>query len=99
MPNLERLALQSRYKDNSLRLVYPVGGMTIEKAADTASSIVTLSTPDGFQMSFELTQGQLHMLADTAEDGSTVGSTLQLKDAKAVPHSTPMITLSALMSA
>jgi hypothetical protein len=58
-PRLMRQALRAQYHDESLRLVYPADNIRIEQSSDPKSVIVTLATPDGFEVSFGLTQQQM----------------------------------------
>jgi hypothetical protein len=55
LPNVIELALKARYRDDTLKVVYPIGGYSLEAAAGSTSSILTLTTPDGFKVSFALT--------------------------------------------
>lgn len=59
LPRLMTLALQARYKDESLRVVYPVEEMRILQSLDSAAIIVTLVTHDRFEVSFGFTTKQL----------------------------------------
>lgn len=60
LPSLVSQALRRQYDNDSLRLVYPVGGWRIE-SADMAQQrfILTLATPDGFEVSFAFEPRQL----------------------------------------
>jgi hypothetical protein len=62
LPRLMTQALQARYRDESLRLVYPVGEMRIEQSSGSTAIIVTLVTHDGFDVSFGFTPKQLKHL-------------------------------------
>lgn len=55
LPHLIEKALKARYKDDTLKIVYPMGGFTLEAAAGSTSTILTMNTPDGFKVSFALT--------------------------------------------
>ena len=59
LPRMVRQALRARHQDESLRLVYPAGKISSEQSSDTKTIIVTLATPDGFEVSFGLTRQQL----------------------------------------
>jgi hypothetical protein len=54
LPRLAAAALQNQHDDRSLRIVYPIGGFRLEAAAGSQSAILTLSTPDGFEVAFAL---------------------------------------------
>ena len=55
-------ALWARYGDDSLRLVYPADIVHIERSPDPNTFIMTLTTPDGFGVSFSLNGEQLDTL-------------------------------------
>jgi hypothetical protein len=59
LPLMMRQALRARHQDESLRLVYPADKLSIEQSSDPRTIIVTLATPDGFEVSFGLTRQQL----------------------------------------
>jgi hypothetical protein len=59
LPRMMTQALQKRYADNSLRLVYPVEEMRIEQPSESKSVIVTLVTHDGFDVAFGFSRRQL----------------------------------------
>ncbi len=52
LPRLIEMSLRLRTGDPSLRHVYPVGDWCLEAATDEASLLLSLSTPDGFAVSF-----------------------------------------------
>jgi hypothetical protein len=62
LPRMMTQALWARYGDESLRLVYPADIVRIERSPDPNSFIVTLTTPDGFEVSFSLNREQLDTL-------------------------------------
>ena len=55
LPNVIEKALKARYQDDTLKIVYPMGSFTLEAAAGSDSTILTMNTPDGFKVSFALT--------------------------------------------
>jgi hypothetical protein len=59
LPLMMRQALRARHQDESLRLVYPADKLSIEQSSDPRTIIVTLATPDGFEVSFGFTRQQL----------------------------------------
>jgi hypothetical protein len=65
LPRMMSEALRVRYHDESLRLVYPADNIRIELSSDPKTIIVTLATPDGFEVSFGLTRQQMTVF-DTA---------------------------------
>ncbi|SDB72905.1 hypothetical protein [Belnapia rosea] len=66
LPALAAEALRRRYRDPSLRLVYPLGDWRLEATPDGARRILTLSTEDGFAVSFVLPPERLAAMADAA---------------------------------
>ena len=67
LPRMMRQALRARHQDESLRLVYPADNITIEQSSDPTTMIVTLATPDGFEVSFGLARQQMTVFAAAAE--------------------------------
>ncbi len=63
LPGIVRQAMQRRYRDPSLRIVYPVTQFQVELADDGETRILTLETPDGFSVSFGLTEAQCREIA------------------------------------
>jgi hypothetical protein len=55
LPGMIDRALKTRYRDASMRLVYPMGDWAIETDAKSAQRILTLATPEGFKVAFALT--------------------------------------------
>jgi len=64
LPQVVRTALQCRCDDPTLRLVYPLGGYRVETAGGSDRVILTLATPDGFEVSFGLTSAHRQELID-----------------------------------
>jgi hypothetical protein len=75
LPRMMTQALQIRYRDESLRLVYPAENIRIELASDPKIIIVTLATPDGFEASFSLTRQQMRGFNAALDDLNTRGTT------------------------
>jgi hypothetical protein len=63
LPALLKTALQTRFGDSSLRYVVPLGAWSIEGAKEGRHLIVTLQTPDGFEVSFGVMPDDSRMLA------------------------------------
>lgn len=55
LPHVIEKALKARYKDDTLKVVYPMGSFSLEAAAGSNRTILTMNTPDGFKISFALT--------------------------------------------
>jgi len=51
-PGLIEQALRRRYGDPSLRMVYPAQSWELRQAADGSALILSLATPDQFEVSF-----------------------------------------------
>ncbi len=64
LPALIERALKLSFGDETLRYTYPLGSWKFEHARDHAQGIVTLSTTDGFSVSFSLRKGQQHELGE-----------------------------------
>src|SRR5260221_2421844 len=62
MPRMMTQALWSGYGDESVRLVYRAEIVQIERSPDPNPFILTLTTPDGFGVSFSLSGEQLDPL-------------------------------------
>ena len=54
LPGVIEQALKARYRDDTLKVVYPMSGWSLEAAAGSSSMILTMTTPDGFKVSFAL---------------------------------------------
>jgi hypothetical protein len=63
LPGVARKALQLQHGDPSLRVVYPASRSQLELANDLKTRILTLETPDGFSVSFGLTEAQCREIA------------------------------------
>jgi hypothetical protein len=64
LPDVLRRALWNQFRDSSLRLVYQLGHTKIEKMAGKESVILTSTTPDGFEVSFEYNRRQIAELSE-----------------------------------
>jgi hypothetical protein len=54
LPTLATTALRAHHSDPSLRIVYPVGHFALESVPRGQSLILSLATPDGFEVTFAL---------------------------------------------
>jgi hypothetical protein len=68
LPEILRRTLHLRFHDESMRLVYPVGQWEVAGSSVQGGVIVTLGTPDGFQVSFSL--GALDLLKMATQGAS-----------------------------
>jgi len=63
-------SLSRQYRDPSLRYVYPVADWHLEASGERSGMVIlTLRTPDGFQMSFGMEQSDLRYMAERGVDG------------------------------
>jgi hypothetical protein len=67
LPAAANQVLQLRYKDDSLRIVYPAHRLAIELCSDRRAHIVTLETPDGFRVSFGLSEAQCRQIGNAVQ--------------------------------
>jgi hypothetical protein len=68
MPQIARQAMKAKYRDDTIRLVYPIGDWRIEAAAGDTRLILTLRTPDGFEVSFAASRDDLAAMLRVADD-------------------------------
>jgi hypothetical protein len=54
LPHLLSAALRAQYGDRSLRAVFPLGNWRLEAAVGSKDLILTMATPDGFEVAFSL---------------------------------------------
>jgi hypothetical protein len=58
LPEMLTAAIQRQRNDPTARLVYPLAESTIELSTDLSTRILTLKTPDGFTVSFAVSDDQ-----------------------------------------
>jgi hypothetical protein len=63
LPHMLTAAVRRRRNDPRARLVYPLAGSTTEISADLSTRILTLVTPDGFAVSFAVSEDQFKEIA------------------------------------
>ena len=68
LPEMAAKALKMRYRDDTLRIVYPLCAMRMEATHTDQYTILTLSTEKGFTVSFALTASDLQRLESTVRD-------------------------------
>jgi len=74
LPEMVRRSLQARFCNPSMRVVYPLGSWNLERSVVPGSVIVTLSTEDGFSVSFGVPALELlRMSALSASAGADGG--------------------------
>ena len=67
LPKMMQEALQRRYQDASVRLVYPLGHWRLEASTEPGKFILTMSTRDGFAVSFAVSADELDDVAAAAQ--------------------------------
>lgn len=63
LPRLLTEAIQARHRDQSMRYVFPLGGFELRAVDGSATAILSLRTPDGFEVSFAVQPSVLASLA------------------------------------
>jgi hypothetical protein len=58
LPSMTATAIQRRQNNPKARITYPLAHFEIELTADPETRILTLKTPDGFTVSFSLSESQ-----------------------------------------
>jgi hypothetical protein len=66
LPPLMQQALRLRYRDPSLRLVYPLGTWRLESSTEAGRLLLALATSDGFEVTFSIAVEELKRIADAA---------------------------------
>ncbi|MBX9587789.1 MAG: hypothetical protein K2X43_00700 [Hyphomonadaceae bacterium] len=68
LPAVVSMAIRAKYRDDSLRLVFPLGDWKLETGGGKkAALILTLKTPDGFEVAFTVVREDLMLMSSTAE--------------------------------
>lgn len=73
IPRMLRQALEARFGDCSLRMIHELGDWRVERAVGADASILSLVTPDGFEVNFAVPSPQADRLGETLRhsvDGS-----------------------------
>lgn len=65
IPRMLRRALEARFSDNSLRMIHELGDWRVERAAGADAFIVSLATPDGFEVTFAVPTSQADRIGET----------------------------------
>lgn len=73
IPRIAAEALRRQHGNDKLRIVYPAGSCRIERNRDDADTyIVTLSTPDGFEVSFAFGIGKMSAMVQSIQDALSI---------------------------
>lgn len=67
LPPLLSRALKAELSDDSVRAVFPLGRWRLEAAAGSSVYILTLSTPDGFEVAFSVSARDLGTMTSAFE--------------------------------
>lgn len=65
LPDMMRQSLSRKYCDQSLRLIYPVDAWALEASSEPGRLILTLRTPDKFEIAFAFLRQQIADIAST----------------------------------
>src|SRR5262252_10679907 len=77
LPEMVRRSLQARFRDPSMRVVFPLGSWNLERSVVPGAVIVTLSTEDGFSVASGLpTQKLLRMWTHSASASADGGGSI-----------------------
>ena len=76
LPQMVTAAVQRRRNDPSARLVYPLAESRTELRTDLSTRILTLKTPDGFTVSFAVSDDQFRELARSGAQSAEIRSRL-----------------------
>ena len=72
LPRLLSDSLKQKYSDESLRYVFPLDRWQVERASDGRQVIVTLSTGQGFEVSFATRPDMCQSLADALQGSGEI---------------------------
>src|SRR5262245_35915485 len=63
LPHAVSKAIQARHRDDTLRLVFPLGNWKLEQAAGCGELILTLYTSDGFEVAFSVDRDAIEQIS------------------------------------
>jgi hypothetical protein len=66
LPSMALTAIQARLNDDSIRVTYPLEAFEVMFGTTRNARILNLKTPDGFTISFSLTEDQCHAISEAA---------------------------------
>ena len=70
LPHAASKAIRAKHRDETLRLVFPLGDWKLEQAAGVSELILTLNTPDGFEVAFSLGHDAIAEMSRAALSGA-----------------------------
>jgi hypothetical protein len=76
LPRLIEQALQTKFRDDTLRYAFPLQSWTLERATDATSGIVTLRTNDGFSVCFSMRRQQQDELGEALVATGAIATTV-----------------------
>jgi hypothetical protein len=65
IPRMLSQALRTKFADSSLRMIHELGDWRVERAIGVDASILSLATPDGFEVTFAVATSQADRLGQT----------------------------------
>jgi hypothetical protein len=71
IPRMLRQALEARVADGSLRMIHELGDWRVERAVGADASILSLATPDGFEVTFAVATPEADRLGETLRYSAT----------------------------
>jgi hypothetical protein len=74
LPHLLSKALLAQHGDTSLRAVFPLSHWSLEAAAGSKDFILTMMTPDGFEVAFVLSARNIESITSAIEEQRSSGS-------------------------
>jgi hypothetical protein len=74
LPHAASKAIRAKHRDDTLRLVFPLGGWKLEEAGGGSELILTLQTPDGFEVAFSLRRDAIAQISRTAAESMSTTS-------------------------
>jgi len=66
LPHAASKAIRARHRDDTLRLVFPLGNWKLERAASDSKLILTLCTSDGFEVAFSVDHNAIEQMLRSA---------------------------------
>jgi len=67
LPHAASMAIRAKYRDDTLRVIFPLSDWRLEKAGGAAELILTLNTKDGFEVAFSLEKEAIRQMACAVE--------------------------------
>ena len=71
IPRMLNQALETRFPEGSLRMIHELGDWRVERAIGADAAILSLVTPDGFEVTFSVATPQADRLGQTLRHAAT----------------------------